>query len=169
MAAISASQVKIGRASCRCMANRPDAHSLVSIATGRMIPIVASGPYLLPREVSSMRKSFLAMMILVLWAVSARPKIAEAAAAPRFYVQTQDLMGGGHGLLITLLSAEPVTMSRLVLNNRPQVAGCDSHQARHLRQGDQFRVVIPPPCGNFVRIDLYTDRGAVNYTVDRPD
>src|SRR5271155_2247402 len=151
MAAISASQVKIGRASCRCMANRPDAHSLVSIATGRMIPIVASGPYLLPR------------------AVSARPKIAEAAAAPRFYVQTQDLMGGGHGLLITLLSAEPVTMSRLVLNNRPQVAGCDSHQARHLRQGDQFRVVIPPPCGNFVRIDLYTDRGAVNYTVDRPD
>ena len=41
-----------------------------------------------------MRKSFLAVMVIVLWAVSARPKIAEAAAAPRFYVQPQNLMGG---------------------------------------------------------------------------
>ena len=116
-----------------------------------------------------MRKSFLVMMIIVLWAVSARPKKAEAAAAPRFYVQTQDLMGGGHGLLITLLSAEPVTMSRFVINNRPQVPGCDSHQPRHMRQGEQFRLVIPPACGNFVQIDLYTNRGTVNYTIDRPD
>jgi hypothetical protein len=116
-----------------------------------------------------MRKSFLAVMVIVLWAVSARPKIAEAAAAPRFYVQTQDLMGGGHGLLITLLSAEPVTISRFVINNRPQVAGCDSHQRRDMRQGDQFRLVIPPACGNFAQIELHTNRGAVNYTVDRPD
>jgi hypothetical protein len=116
-----------------------------------------------------MRKSLLAVLMIVLCAVSARLKIAEAAAAPRFYVQTQDLMGGGHGLLITLLSAEPVTMSRLVINNRPQVAGCDSHEQRHLRQGDQFRLVIPPACGNFMRIDLYTNRGTVDYTSDRPD
>jgi hypothetical protein len=134
-----------------------------------MVPIVASGLYLLPKEISSMRKSFLAMMMIVLWAASTRAQTAKSVASPRFYVQTQDLMGGGHGLLITLLSAEPVTMSRFVINNRPQVAGCDSHQPRHLRQGDQFRLVIPPACGNFVQIDLYTDRGAVNSTIDRPD
>ena len=89
--------------------------------------------------------------------------------SPRFYVQTQDLIGGGHGLLITLLSAEPITMLRFVINNRLRVAGCDSHQPRYMRQGDQFRIVIPPACGNYVQIDLYTNRGAVNYTIDRPD
>jgi hypothetical protein len=134
-----------------------------------MVPIVASGPYLLPKERTPMRKYFLAMMMVLLWAASSRPQIAQAAALPRFYVQTQDLMGGGHGLLITLLSAEPVTMSRFVINNRPQVTGCDSHEPRHMRQGDQFRFVIPPACGNFAQIELYTNRGTVNYTVDRPD
>jgi hypothetical protein len=116
-----------------------------------------------------MRKSSLAMVMIVLWAASALPQIAQAAALLRFYVQTRDLVGGGHGLLITLLSAEPVTMLRFVINNRLQVAGCDSHQARHMRQGDQFRLVIPPACGNFAQIDLYPNRGTVNYTIDRPD
>ena len=116
-----------------------------------------------------MRKSLLAMVMIVIWTATARPQIAQAAALPRFYVQTQDLTGGGHGLLTTLLSAEPVTMLRFVINNRPQVAGCDSHEPRHMRQGDQFRLVIPPACGNFAQMDLYTNRGAVNYTTDRPD
>jgi hypothetical protein len=61
---------------------------------------------------------------------------------------------GGQRLLIPLLSAEPVTLLRFVINNRLQVAGCDSPEPRHMRQGDQFRLVIPPACGNFVQIDL---------------
>jgi hypothetical protein len=116
-----------------------------------------------------MRKSLLAMVMIVLWTASAQPQIAQKAASPRFYVQTQDLMGGGHGLLITLLSAEPVTMLRFVINNRLQVAGCDSRQPRHMGQGDQFRLVIPPACGNFAQIDLFTNRGAAKYTIDHPD
>ena len=116
-----------------------------------------------------MRKSTLAMVMLVLWMASARLQTAQAVASPRFYVQTQDLLGGGHGLLITLLSAEPVTMLRFVINSRLLVAGCDSRQQRDMRQGDQFRLVIPPACGSFARIDFYTNRGVVNYTIDRPD
>jgi hypothetical protein len=116
-----------------------------------------------------MRKSLPAMVMIVLWAASAGSQMAQASASPRFYVQTQDLMSGGHGLLITLLSAEPVTILRFVINSRLRVAGCDSHQPRYMRQGDQFRIVIPSACGNFAQIDLYTNRGAVNYTIDRPD
>jgi hypothetical protein len=133
-----------------------------------MVPIAASGSYLLPKKRTPMRKSLLAMGDVRSMG-AARPQIAQAAASPRFYVQTQDLMGGGHGLLITLLSAEPVTMLRFVINNRLQVAGCDSHQPRHMRQCGQFRLVIPPFCGSFARIDLYTSQGAVDYTIDRLD
>jgi hypothetical protein len=84
----------------------------------------------------------------------------------------------GARILVTATGGTPITITRIVFNNREGVPQCDlsantgrstEWPNKALSTGDTFSWYFDNDAGcgtSLVRVDIYTDQGAANYTFD---
>lgn len=66
---------------------------------------------------------------------------------------------------LTLLSAKPAVVRRMVFNARNGDTNCDVRPARPMEMGDTLKIRWPNGCGDkVVRVEIDTDRGPVYWS-----